>query len=141
MVDDDEAFEMLLPRLIQEANSPVSFRFVYDGEEAINYLSGIGEFADREKHPFPKMVLLDLKMPKVNGFEVLEWKQKQPHLAALPVVVWSSSDLPIDKERAATLGASDYIVKPMFGHGLVEAIDRIYKSLTEARIRSVQNSH
>lgn len=141
VVDDDEAYELILPRLFEKVDSPVSFRFVCDGVEAIDYLTGTEKFSDRNKYPLPKLVLLDIKMPRVDGFEVLEWKRKQPHLAALPVVVWSSSELPADIEKAMALGASDYIVKPMFGHGLIEMIDRIYKTLTEARARSGSKSN
>ncbi len=141
VVDDDEAYELILPRLFEKVNSSVSFRFVRDGVQAIDYLTGTGEFSDRNKYPHPKLVLLDIKMPRVDGFEVLEWKRKQPHLAALPVVVWSSSELPADIEKAIALGASDYIVKPMFGHGLIEMIDRIYKTLTEARARAGSDSN
>jgi CheY-like chemotaxis protein len=129
-----------LPKLFDKARSPVTFRFVYDGEQATDYLSGNGKYSDRSQHPFPKLVLLDLRMPRVDGFEFLEWKRKQPHLAELPVVVWSSSDLPSDMEKAAALGASDYIVKPVIGHGLIEALERIYKKLTEARARPPQSA-
>ncbi len=141
VVDDDEAYELILPRLFEKVDSPVSFRFVRDGVQAIDYLTGTGEFSDRNKYPLPKLVLLDIKMPRVDGFEVLEWKRKQPHLAALPVVVWSSSELPTDIEKAIALGASDYIIKPMFGHGLIEMIDRIYKTLTKARARAGSDSN
>jgi CheY-like chemotaxis protein len=75
-------------------------------------------------------------MPKINGFEFLEWKKGQPNLSHLPVVMWSSSDFERDKDRAAGLGAVDYIVKPVFGHGLTDAIEQIYKRLTEARANS-----
>jgi CheY-like chemotaxis protein len=136
VVDDDDAYELLLPRLFDKANSPVSFRFVFDGEQAMDYLHGKGKFSDRAQFPLPKMILLDLRMPKINGFEFLQWKREQPILNHLPVVVWSSSDLQYDKEKAAELGAVDYVVKPIIGHGLIEAIERIYKQLTEARAKA-----
>lgn len=137
VVDDDDAYELLLPRLFDKANSPVSFRFVFDGAQAIDYLSGRGKFSDRTQFPLPKMILLDLRMPKVNGFEFLEWKREQPTLSQLPVVVWSSSELEYDKAKAAELGAVDYIVKPVVGHGLLQALERIYKRLTEARAKAM----
>ncbi len=136
VVDDDDAYELMLPQLFIKANSPVSFRFVFDGEQAMDYLSGKGKFSDRTEIPLPKMILLDLRMPKVNGFEFLEWKREQPALNHLPVVVWSSSDLEKDMEKAAALGAVDYVVKPVFGRGLIEALERIYDRLTEARSKA-----
>ncbi len=136
VVDDDEAYELMLPRLFDKANSPVSFRFVFDGGQAMEYLSGQGKFSDRAQFPLPKMILLDLRMPRINGFEFLEWKRNNPVFDDLPVVVWSSSDLDQDKAKAAELGAVDYVVKPIFGRGLIEALERIYQRLTEARAKA-----
>jgi CheY-like chemotaxis protein len=135
VVDDDDAYQWLLPRLFDKAKSPVSLQFVFDGNEAIDYLNGNGKFSDRAQFPLPKMILLDLKMPKVNGFEFLEWRRNQAIHGHIPVVVWSSSDLQSDKDKSAELGAVDYIEKPIFGHGLLEAIERIYVRLTEARAK------
>ncbi len=131
VVDDDDAYELLLPHLFDRANSSVTFRFVFDGEQAMDYISGKGKFSDRTQFPLPKMILLDLRMPKVNGFEFLEWRLKQS--IKFPVVVWSSSELEYDKARALELGAVEYIVKPVIGHALMYALERIYKRLTEAR--------
>ena len=75
---------------------------VRDGQEAISYLS---------EEPRPDLLLLDLKMPKMNGFDVLRWVRANPEMRNLPVVVFSSSDLPEDKERAKELGAREYFVK------------------------------
>ena len=89
-----------------------------DGNEAIEYLNGSGKFADRDQYPWPDVVVLDLKMPGVDGFQVLQWMQGK---ANMPVaLVLSSSDLPEDKQRAAQLGATMYTTKPfepdMFDH-------------------------
>ncbi len=67
---------------------------VKDGEEAIDYLMGRSKFADRQAHPFPTMLLLDLKMQRVNGFDVQNFVRQQPGLKQLPVVIFSSSDDP-----------------------------------------------
>jgi CheY-like chemotaxis protein len=75
-------------------------------------LSGVGAYADRAKHPLPCLVLLDLKMPRVSGLEVLEWIRQQPNLRRLIVVIFSSSAHPGDIERAYELGANSYIAKP-----------------------------
>jgi CheY-like chemotaxis protein len=79
---------------------------------AIDYLSGAGPFADRQKHPLPCLVLLDLKFPKLNGLEVLAWIRQQSSLKKLVVVMFSSSSQPADVDRAYELGANSYIQKP-----------------------------
>jgi len=83
-----------------------------DGEKAICYLSGSDGFSDRVRFPIPSLLFLDLKMPKVSGFEVLEWLQKHHGLGTIKVVVLSSSNLPSDMQKARALGAHDYRVKP-----------------------------
>jgi CheY-like chemotaxis protein len=118
LVDDDENF----PLLLAWENFPFSLRFVFNGEQAIQYLCGKGKYADRAQYPFPHLLLLDLNMPRINGFEFLEWKGKRPELNSLPVVVWSSSELVQDKQKAMSLGAHSYISKPPEFSKLVEAV-------------------
>src|ERR1700761_5131218 len=113
LADDDDALSILLEHAIQRSGCDIFLKCVGDGNEAIQYLSRKGEYADVRKYPFPSLLLLDLKMPKVTGFEVLEWKRTQPQLEILPVVIWSSSGLPEDRERAERLGAAEYFGKPM----------------------------
>jgi DNA-binding response OmpR family regulator len=94
------------------------------GQQVIEYLKGEGHFADRKLHPWPQLLLLDLKMPRVNGFDVLTWLQEHADLKKMPVVVLSSSDYPDDLETARKLGASDYRIKPSNPQQLVQfAID------------------
>jgi DNA-binding response OmpR family regulator len=89
-----------------------------DGTQAIEYLKGAGKFADRDHYPWPDVAVLDLKMPCVDGFQVLQWMQGKANMPL--VIVLSSSDLPEDKLRAAQLGATMYTTKPfqpeMFDH-------------------------
>jgi CheY-like chemotaxis protein len=85
---------------------------VRDGEEAIAYLKGDGIYADRDKHPFPKVLMLDLKMPKKTGFEVLQWVKAQPNLKDLPVVILTSSERIEDIKRSYELGAHLFLSKP-----------------------------
>jgi len=85
---------------------------VKDGQAAIDYLAGEGAFADRDEHPLPCLLLLDLKLPAKSGFEVLEWIRKHPTLASLRVVIVSGSNQESDMERARGLGVLDYVVKP-----------------------------
>jgi len=94
--------------------------FVGDGQETIEYLQGAGRFADRTRYPFPEILLLDLKMPRVDGFEVLEWLRLQPGLQCLIVIVFTSSAEPRDINRAYRLGANSYVAKPGTFDQLVE---------------------
>ncbi len=97
------------------ATVPIRLDVVEDGGEAIRYLEGSGCFADRERYPVPNVILLDLKMPRINGFEFLEWlRSKSPReYRFIPVVVMSSSALKADVDRAYSLGANSYLVKPV----------------------------
>ena len=94
--------------------------FVRDGEETMSYLKGAEPFGNRNEHPLPKVLLLDLKMPLRDGFEVLEWVRSQPGLRRMVVVVFTSSDLVSDVRRAFDLGANSYLVKPNRLEGLEE---------------------
>jgi CheY-like chemotaxis protein len=85
---------------------------VRDGEEAVAYMSGTGPYANREEYPLPDLVLLDLKMPKCDGFEVLQWLRQQPGFRTIPVVVLTSSEQVRDVNRAYELGANSFLVKP-----------------------------
>jgi CheY-like chemotaxis protein len=84
---------------------------VQHGGEAISYLAGKSPFGDRKKYPLPHLVLLDLKMPIMDGFDVLKWIRTTPAVASIPVVVLTSSGNETDKSRAAMLGANGYLIK------------------------------
>lgn len=111
-VEDDEPDVFLLKMVFKRAGITNPVQVVTDGQMAMDYLAGTGDFADREKHPMPCLVLLDLNLPKVGGLEVLEWIRRQPRLKRLVVVVLSSSAESRDIERAYELGANSYIAKP-----------------------------
>lgn len=110
--DDDDDAHLLLKRAFDKTGAKAVLKTVVDGSEVIRYLTGEGEFSDRGLFPLPDLLLLDLKMPKVNGFEVLEYIQKEPQARSFPVVVFSSSDLREDVQRAYSLGCHSYLVKP-----------------------------
>lgn len=86
---------------------------VHDGQEAINYLKGEGKFANRDEYPLPTLLLLDLKMPNKNGFEVLEWVRKESEVKGLRIVVLTNSGMTSDINRAYRLGANSFMVKPV----------------------------
>src|SRR3954466_7410664 len=123
--DDDENAGILLLRAFTRAKVEADIHFVPDGEEALAYLSGRGKYSDRAKYPFPNLFLLDLKMPKMTGWEVLEKMKGLPGLSHLPVVVLSSSGLSEDIEKARSLGCSDYAIKPGSFEELITFVRRI----------------
>lgn len=118
---EDDAFFMFRACALAGIKQPL--QAVPNGDQAIAYLAGAGPFADRERYPQPCLVLLDLHMPGTTGFEVLAWIRSRAELADLPVLVFTSSSLPADVERATSLGASGYLVKPMNLKQLVEMVN------------------
>jgi len=113
LVADDDAQDTFLVRMaVKKAALGLRLATVKDGEEAIDYLLGRAPYEDRNNHPFPSLILLDLKMPRLNGFDVLEFIRGQPGLRQLPVVIFSSSDDPGDIRRAYDSGANSYLCKP-----------------------------
>jgi CheY-like chemotaxis protein len=108
--NEDDAFFLKRAFLRAGVNAPLDF--VENGDSAVGYLSGRGHFEDRSAFPLPKLLILDLKMPGIDGFGVLEWLRAQPGLRRLPVLVFSSSAETQDVNRAHELGANGFTVKP-----------------------------
>ena len=123
---EDNADDFLLFKLAsRKCGTPFSLQHAADGEQAVAYLSGAEDYADREEHPFPDLVLLDLKMPRLDGFEVLQWIRTNPVTKTLPVVVLAGSSFRADVRRALELGANSYAVKPSDFEALQVLIDQI----------------
>ena len=125
IAEDDPSDIFLLQRAFAAAKVPASLHVVRDGQEAIDYLEGDASFADRNTYPLPDLMLLDLKMPRLNGFDVLTWLRKKPGLKRLLVTVLTSSDHPTDINRAYDLGANSYLLKPHASSDLAELIRRV----------------
>ncbi|MEY4938347.1 MAG: hypothetical protein RIQ93_82 [Verrucomicrobiota bacterium] len=119
-VEDREEDVYLLKRALQRAEVQADVRSVADGQEAVDYMGGVGRYADRQQHPLPYLVLLDLKLPYKTGFDVLAWIRAQPTVRTLVVIVLSSSIDEGDMEKAYQLGANAFLVKPSDLHTLVE---------------------
>ena len=113
LAEDREDDIALIKRAFAKAYIVNPLQVVRDGEEAIAYLSGVGKYGNRAEYPLPDLMLLDLKMPRVDGFEVLKWVRQQPGLSALRVVVLTSSEAIRDVNVAYQLGANSFMVKPM----------------------------
>ena len=113
LAEDNEDHVLLTKRAFRMAGLLNPVVTVENGEEAIAYLKGEGKFANRSEFPLPTLLLLDLKMPRKNGFEVLEWLRTQPALSSLRVVVLTTSDRILDVNRAYQLGANSFLTKPV----------------------------
>ena len=122
LVEDNEDDVFFMERAFQQAGVHNPLHVVRNGEEAIEYLSGQNDFSDRERYPLPDLIFLDLKMPGVNGFEVLKWMSEQS--LKLPVAVLTSSPEEIDRQRAFDLGAECYLLKPPSKEMVLDCIRR-----------------
>jgi CheY-like chemotaxis protein len=111
-IDDDPNWAELLQVAFLRAGIPNAVQTVRDGPEAISYFRGEGRYANRRAHPLPRLVLVDLRLPGMNGFEVLKWIRRHPTLGGLPVVVVTGMETPGDVRRAHELGASGFLPKP-----------------------------
>ena len=131
VAEDDPTDAYFFERAFKRAGLPVVLHFVHDGEEVLDYLQGRDPFADRTRHPLPQVVLLDLHMPRIDGFGVLDWIRHQPQLAGLEVVIFSSSEAARDMNRAHRLGANSYMVKPHSMEELMTLVGRFKKHWIE----------
>ncbi|HWX19449.1 MAG TPA: response regulator [Candidatus Binatia bacterium] len=132
VAEDDSSDVALLQRAIKKANVEVRFEFVYDGGEAMDYLQAKPPF-DNAGAPPPAVLLLDLKMPRVDGFEVLEWLQHRPELRPPTVAVFSSSGVTDDIRRTSRLGVDHYFVKPCDLNELIWIVKIIERYCQEDR--------
>ena len=112
LAEDNDIDAVLFTTVNERSGSAFQVMRVVDGVEAVDYLRGAGAYADRTKYPAANLLLLDLNMPRADGFAVLQWRQDHPAFLHVPVIVYSASYLPTDVERAYALGASSYVVKP-----------------------------
>lgn len=122
IVEDDPNDVLLLQRAFSKVSVPHDLRIARDGEEALDYLEGAGPYADRAAHPLPCLVLLDLKLPRRSGLEVLEGIRRTPALSGLPVIILTSSREESDIQRAYERGANSYLVKPVGFEGLLDLV-------------------
>jgi CheY-like chemotaxis protein len=126
LVEDEPDDAHLLIRAFRKAGIMNPMRHLQDGDEAVAYLSAIAPYDDRQKHPFPIVTLLDLKLPRRSGFEVIEWIRGEPLLKRLPVIVLTSSAHGSDVSLAYDLGANSYLVKPVAAAALDEMVETVH---------------
>lgn len=112
LVEDNEDEVFMMQRAFRKAQIPSVLKAVSDGVQALNYLNGVGEYGNRAVNPFPTVIFLDLNMPKMGGLETLEKIRGSDDLKKLTVFILSASSRAADIERAASLGANGYFIKP-----------------------------
>ncbi len=125
-VEDDPNDALLFQHACQKAGVEFELRSVNDGDQAIAYMRGADAFADRALHPFPQLILLDLKMPRLSGFDLLAWLRGDGGFKTTPVIILTSSNHESDIKRAYELGANSYLVKPVGFDALVEVARTIH---------------
>ena len=120
IVDDDENDIFFAKRAFTEINVHCTFQILKNGQEAVDYLGGTRRIRRPAKSiPLPMMILMDLKMPIMDGFQVLEWLRQRPGIKVIPTIVFSSSDVPTDITRAYELGANSFMTKSVTYDGLL----------------------
>jgi CheY-like chemotaxis protein len=122
LVEDSEDDTFLMQNALGRAGIKNPLRVVEDGQQAMDYLAGKGEFTDRREFPYPTLVFLDLKLPYFSGLEVMEWLRRRDDLPATIVIVLTSSSEPSDVEKAYRAGASSFVVKPTTTEQLIDMV-------------------
>jgi CheY-like chemotaxis protein len=127
MVDDSADDAFLVERALGKSRVGDKFLSVDNGNKAIAYLRGEGVYGNRTEYPFPNILLLDLKMPHLDGFGVLEWLQQHPECKIIPTVIFSSSAIDEDIHRAYVLGANAFLVKPANFEDMVQMLQTMHR--------------
>jgi len=125
LVEDNEDDVFAMRRALKKAQITNPLQVVTDGQQALDYLAANGQYADRAHYPLPFLIFLDLKLPYLDGFEVLFWSRQQPALESIVIVVLTGSAERRDRERAYELGARSYLTKPP----TPEALSALFDSL------------
>jgi two-component system response regulator len=125
LVEDSPDDEALALRAFKKSNMGNEIIIAHDGEEALNYLFGRGQYADRNVALLPAVVLLDLKLPKIDGLEVLRQIRNNPATKGLPVVILTSSKHEEDMVKSYNLGANSYVRKPVDFNEFVNAVGQL----------------
>jgi CheY-like chemotaxis protein len=135
VVEDNASDAFLLRRALAKTNLAYQLRFVSDGQNALNYLEGSAPYTDRQTFPIPALMLLDLRGPLLDGFDVLRRLLNNPRFGQVPVVVLSGSSSEEDRALATTLGAKTYYIKSTDPHHAVDMFIEIGKQwLREANV-------
>ncbi|MEC4803281.1 MAG: response regulator [Jaaginema sp. PMC 1079.18] len=125
LVEDDENDIILMERACRKANFNIQFEICRDGDRAVQYLETIMSLDDSSSLTLPLLVLLDLKLPRRSGLEVLTWIRQHPTFNKIPVIILTASDERLDIKRAYELHANSYLVKPISFQDLVHLVQSV----------------
>ncbi len=125
LVEDNQMDVVLTLDAFKEAKLKNNVNVTRDGQEALDYLFGYGKFADRTLFPMPNLILLDLKMPGIDGFEVLRKVKSTDKLKRIPVVILTSSKEEGDRALSYDIGANSYLLKPVSFDGFTDVVKKI----------------
>jgi CheY-like chemotaxis protein len=132
LVEDEQDDVLFFKRALAKSGHSFPVFVARDGEEAVAYLSGEGHFADRSRFPMPTHVLLDLKLPRKSGMDVLGWMRENDRTRPLPAAILTSSGQTPDRDRANLLGAGSYWIKPVSYDDLQELLGTIFDWMRES---------
>ena len=121
-IEDEEDDAILFAKACERAGLPMHWHRLTSAEDAMAYLSGNEQFSDRANHPLPQLLVLDLRLPGVSGFDFLNWLRARENFVSLPVLIFTASLSREDKARALALGANAYFVKPTSFDALIQMV-------------------
>jgi CheY-like chemotaxis protein len=125
LIEDNRMDVELTLDVFREARFGNTVHVAHNGKEALDYLFGNGEYVDRQTYPLPHFILLDLKLPGIDGHEVLRRVKNDPHLKRIPVIILSSSKEEGDRALSYDNGANSYLIKPISFEGFLEVVQQI----------------
>jgi len=137
LVEDDQNDQVLINAAFRAIGVKDPILVVENGLEAIAYMKGEGKYSDRQKFPYPTVIMTDLKMPRADGFAVLEYLKSTPDFAIIPTTVFSASEDLDDIKRSYSLGASSYHVKPQAPEGLRTQLKILYDYWKTAEVPQI----
>jgi CheY-like chemotaxis protein len=136
VVEDHPDDILILRRAFSKGAPGVPLHFAQSGDEALAYLKGLDRFADRTLHPLPTLLLLDLKLPGIDGFDVIQWVRNESAFRDIPIVVLTSSGQPSDVSRARQMGANAYHVKPNDANALIGMVEGLRMYWSDKRLEA-----
>jgi CheY-like chemotaxis protein len=134
LIEDEQTDVILIRRAFEKAGVENPIQYVSDGDKALAWLEGIGEYKDRTAYPLPAFILLDLKLPGMGGLQLLKWIRTKQDLRLIPLVVLTNSSEEANVKAAYEAGANSYLLKPADRNEVYRVIDLIQKYWLEHNV-------